>query len=185
MKDRIPSWKKKKDKYNEKKYGKLINFVEKAIPWLVLVLLAVIIGEFGHDINHFIESMGFHEWIWLNNFSDYLHHHEIIVVVVDYVIISFFLMDLYFGYWKYATNVQFVKGKFIDILAILPVGAFTGTIKLTTQAQEVFHAAIDSERIAVRSLEASRISKASRSVRLFTRIPRFLRVFKLRDLFKK
>tara|TARA_Y100000034_G_C6889409_1_gene408889 strand:+ start:879 stop:1436 length:558 start_codon:yes stop_codon:yes gene_type:complete len=185
MTKKLPKWKKVKNEYNEKHHKKLIEFIEKTIPWLVLVLLFVLLGEFGHDINHYIESMGFHEWQWLNSFSDYLHHHHWMVVVFDYIIIAFFVGDLYFGFWKYATTPQFIRGKFIDILAILPVGLMTGTIKLTTQAQEVFHAAVDTEKIAVRSLEASKVTKASKGVRLFTRAPRMLRIFRLREFLKK
>jgi len=157
------------------------------IPWLVILLLFIVIGEFGHDINHFIHNMGLHEWQWLNNLSDFVHHHHTLVLIIDNIIIAFFAIDLYFNFFKSPTFWIFLRKNFIDILAVLPLGLVIGhSAKLTTEAQEVTHVAVDSEKLVGKSLKGTKtVTKGARIARLITRLPRFFRVLRLRDFLRR
>jgi len=179
----LPPWKRKVHEFNEVGLRYLHDFVKKLIPWLVLLLLLIVAGEFGHDINHFIHNMGFHEWGFLNKFGDFVHHYKGEVLMLDNMIIVFFVIDLYFNFFKSPTFQDFLKHNFIDILAVIPAGIIISEgAKLSTEAQQLTHVAADSEKMVGRGLKAA---KSTRIVRLLSRIPRFFRVLRLRDFFRK
>jgi len=74
--------------------------VDKAIPYLVLVLLFIIVGEFA-----------FHDWI--NQYKLYVH-------IADYIIIGAFVIDLCFKFYRVRKVKIFLKKYWLEIIAVFP-----------------------------------------------------------------
>lgn len=194
-KEKLPPWKAKWNDFNEHYIGWLEWFVEKLIPWLVLILLFVILGEYSGDLNIF-------HWNWIDQVSGFFHHHEAQIHLLDQVIIGFFIVDLYFNFFKKATVQSFLETSILDIIAVAPMGLifdFAGVG--VSEAQQVLHVTTEVEKEAVVALKetklASRLTKAeeaariarlkkgTRIARFFARIPRFFRLHRLSDFWKK
>ncbi|MFH1439491.1 MAG: hypothetical protein ABIG89_02930 [Candidatus Woesearchaeota archaeon] len=187
--ENLPKWKRKFLGFNEKHLEWLENFVDRAIPWLVLILLFIIIAELGNEINHLFELM-FHKTSHLLELAaEFAHHYHTQVIIADKTIIGFFIVDLYFNFFRKATFLSFLKSFFLDIIAILPLGFLAGiaTTQVST-AQTATHIAVDSQRIATRSLESGKLLEAGkiarsvktlRIIRIITRLPRLLRLYRL------
>ena len=79
---------------------KIEVIVDKIIPYLVLILLILIIGEFTH--------------------YKLIEDNEDIVLLIDYIIVIFFLIDLSFKYYRVKNFKIFVKKYWLEILAIFP-----------------------------------------------------------------
>lgn len=149
-------------------------FVDKAIPYLLILLLVLIILE-----------VFYHELI-----VDYI----LWIDIADYVIISFFLIDLWFK-WKRSRNWKhFLKTSWLDILAVVPfylifrlfeeifiLSRFGETLGT---GQKILHEGLEVEKeVSKVAAEVEKSGKISRT-RLFVRfikplqrIPRFLKVF--------
>jgi hypothetical protein len=205
--DFLPHWKKGMLEFNHRFFGWLMEFIEKAIPWMVLVLLLIIVAELGHDINGLLHNWFHTEWHFLDVMAEFAHHYHYYVTLIDQIIISFFILDLYFNFFRKASLLGFVKTYFLDILAVLPLGFIAGALtKEVSTAQSATHVLVDTERIATRSLEVEKIAarsveaekvavetfkferitkyfKSQRFIRLFTRIPRLLRLYRLTSFF--
>ncbi|MBR9691369.1 hypothetical protein GOV06_01150 [Candidatus Woesearchaeota archaeon] len=172
------SWKTKFHNFNQARLKPVEKIVKHMIPWLVLILLLIVVGEFAHDINGLLLKIGLHELHFLTVFGDFIHHHEIWVITIDYIIISFFAFELYFNFFESETWKLFIRNNFLEMLALIPVGLIMGTIKLTTSAQQATHATIGSHKIVGKTV------KSGKALKIITRIPRFIRLLKLRKLFK-
>ncbi|MBT4540252.1 hypothetical protein HOC35_01945 [Candidatus Woesearchaeota archaeon] len=201
--EQLPHWKKGMLEFNHRFFGWLIEFIEKAIPWMVLILLLIIVAELGHGINGLLHNWFHTEWHFLDVMAEFAHHYHYYVLLIDQTIISFFVLDLYFNFFKKANLWRFVKTYFLDILAVLPLGFIAGAVaKEVGTAQTATHIVVDTERIATRGLEVEKIAarsieaekvaaetfkferitkyfKSQRFIRLFTRIPRLLRLHRL------
>ena len=182
-KERLPKWKKAWNDFNEKYFHWLEHWVDILIPWLVLCLLFIILGEYAHDINIF-------HWAWLNHVADFFHHHEAKIRFFDQVIVGFFLIDLYFNFFKKRTVMQFVKTSILDIVAVMPLGAIFRVAEVG-EAQLLIHVGGEVPKAGElaglsRLKSAPRISKVTaRFARIATRIPRLFRLHRLSDLWKK
>ena len=201
-KEKLPPWKAKWNDFNGKYLAWLEKFVEKMIPWLVLILLFVILGEYSGDLNIF-------HWNWIDQVSGFFHHHEAQIHLLDQVIIGFFIVDLYFNFFKKATVQSFLETSILDIIAVAPMGLifdFAGVG--VSEAQQVLHVTTEVEKEAAVALKetklASRLTKAEEAARLarlkkgttlaqrmprlarfFARLPRFFRLHRLSDFWKK
>jgi len=201
-KEKLPPWKAKWNDFNEHYLAWLEWLVEKMIPWLVLVLLVIIIGEYSGDLNIF-------HWHWVDHVGEFFHHYEKLIHIFDQAIIGFFIVDLYFNFFKKATVQSFLETSILDLIAVAPMGLifdFAGVG--VSEAQQVLHVTTEVEKEAAVALKetklATRLTKAEeaaklarlrksttlaqrmpRLARFFARIPRFFRLHRLSDFFKK
>lgn len=174
---------------------KLEHFIDKVIPYSLLVLLVIIILELGH-------------------FQIAVKYHKVIEAI-DWIVIVIFALDLYFKYLRIKKFSTFLKKSWLDILAIFPFFLLfrvyeelsllfrfsAGELK---EGQMVIHEVVELEKAApkftkegtriVREVEeagmVARSYRFSRFVRPLTRIPRFLKAIPFYEkpshrLFKK
>ena len=175
-KEKLPLWKAKWNHFNEHYFGWLEHLVEAFIPWLVLVLMFVLIGEYIHYINVF-------GWHWVDSISAFFHHHDSAVHLFDQFVIAFFCMDLYFNFFKKATFESFVKTSILDIIAVAPLGAIF-RIAEAGEAQLLVHVGGEApQAIKVTKVEEltklGRLEKTTLLSRIISRIPRLVRLHRL------
>ncbi len=187
---KFPRWKLCWSHFNEHYFGWLERFVDGLIPWLVLLLLFIILGEFSHSLNVF-------HWGWLDAVAEFFEHYEKAIKIIDAVIIAFFVVELYFHYFKSRTFLHFLKSSFLDILAVLPLGfvfrlARLFRIRRISESQSLLHLATKLEKTAARlahegeiASKVAKLEKTTKLSRLITRVPRFLRLARLRGFFKR
>ncbi|MBI4016568.1 MAG: hypothetical protein HY363_02640 [Candidatus Aenigmarchaeota archaeon] len=153
----------------KKEHHLLHNFewvVDVAVPYLLVVLAALLILEFLVD----------------------LEHYEPLVSIFDYVIVSFFALDLFFK-WSHVRNAKvFIRLYWIDILAVFPfylvfrlygllAGALIGGEEIAF-GQKIAH-----ETVLLREAEIGKEAKFVKEVRLARGIrfaQRLLRIIKAR-----
>ena len=175
--DELPKWKRTVLEFNHKYFHWLEHIVEHAIPWLVLILLFIIIAEFGNEINRFIEFLFNRSFHALAEVAEIAEKNHATILAMDKVIISFFVVDLYFNFFKKATLKSFFRTYFIDVIAVLPLGlALEAVAREIGGAQSVTHVAVDTERIAVRAAKTTRIIKLIRAI---ARLSRAIRLYRL------
>src|SRR3989344_6226035 len=75
-------------------------FVDKIIPYLVLLLLLIIIGEFA--------------------FQELTEHYRNYVNTADYIILSFFAVDLCFKFYRVRNVKLFFKKYWLEGIAVFP-----------------------------------------------------------------
>lgn len=148
--------------------------IEKLIPILVLLLFFIIIAELSSYMNAGLDYL-FH---WTSHsltlMAEFAHANEHDIKLVDKVIISFFVVELYFNFFKKATWKSFIRSYFLDIIAILPLGWITDLAKSEiVTAQGATHVAVDTQRIASRSAKIAKILK------ILSRIPRVIRLYRI------
>ncbi|MBW2980694.1 hypothetical protein KY360_04740 [Candidatus Woesearchaeota archaeon] len=167
-KEKLPRWKKTVDDFNIDHFEKIERFVKKAIPWLVLLLLFIILGEFAGGINRqIVARITGHESHFLEQVVEFMHHYHTWVIILDEIIIAFFVLDLYFNFFKSVTFGRFVKKYFLDIIAVTPVGLFFRGSEAVALAgdiglgQEITHVATETERAIV---EGERIAKEGEKI---------------------
>jgi len=140
---------------------KIERIVDKAIPYLLILLLFVIIGEI------FFASE-------IEPYSNY-------VSIIDGFIISVFILDLTFKYIRIRNFPKFFKSYWLEIIAVFP--AF-----LVLRIMEEFAIIVNLEEfigisqdvIEVGDRTAPRVSRMryfSRFIRPLARFPRFLKAF--------
>ena len=175
---KFPKWKKKICKFNDKNLAWLRKLVRFMIPLLVLILLFIVIGEFSEEINSLVTFFNMEEIIALNYLGEFIHLHMFKVIIFDLIVILFFIVDLYFSFFISPTFKFFLRHNYLDILAIIPIGFFAETASVTTSSQKLTHVAADSGKVV-------KATKLSGILKVLTRIPRFFRILRLRDFFKK
>ncbi|MEM4263687.1 MAG: hypothetical protein QW666_02205 [Candidatus Woesearchaeota archaeon] len=191
----LPNWKERWHHFNEKYLGWLEHFVEFMIPWMVLALLFILIGEFSHELNFF-------HWHWLDAVSEFFEYYHSFFEAFDRVIISFFVIDLYFNFFKKKRIMTFIKTSILYIIAVAPMGALFDIGGGLAETQRTIHVTTELEKEAARLIrgeeaiakitkaeEAAKIarleSSGSRIARVFARFPRFFRLNRLADFFVK
>ena len=154
-------------------YYKMELWVDKSIPYLVILLLLMIIIDFG-----------FHEEV---------EPYEIYILIFDYVVIAVFCIDLVFKYLRVRKIPEFLKKHWLDIIAIFPFFLLFrffewsyGLIKipqLLLEPQTALHESILLEKEGLRLVKAAeRTEKLSRTRLLFRfirpiqRLPRLLKI---------
>ncbi len=191
--EHLPRWKEAFNRFNEHYMGWLERFVDGLIPWLVLLLLFIILGEFSHSLNVF-------HWGWLDAVAEFFEHNEPAVRAVDHVIIAFFVIDLYFNFFKKRTVWRFFKTSILDIIAVAPLGLILRIAEIS-EAQSILHVTTEIEKEASKIIrgeeaaarllgaerfaELSRLSAGARIARVVSRIPRFFRLNHLFDFFAR
>jgi len=195
--ENLPPWKEAWHKFNDAKLGWLEHIIDKSIPWLVLALLAIILGEFSDTLNFF-------NWHWMEVVAEFFHEHEATVKVIDQTIIGFFVADLYFNFFKKAKISTWLKTSILDIIAVAPLGLILRVSGLG-EAQSVLHVTADIEKEAAKLLreeeaavklfrteqeaaklaKLQRVQKIQKATKVAARSPRFLRLYRLSQFFKK
>ncbi len=191
--EHLPRWKEAWNHFNEHYMGWLEHFVDGLIPWLVLLLLFIILGEFSHSLNVF-------HWEWLDAVAEFFEHNEYTVRIIDQFIIAFFVIDLYFNFFKKRTVWSFLKTSILDIIAVAPMGLILRVAEIS-EAQSILHITteiekeatkiIRGEEAAARLIEAERLAELTRLpagvriARIISRVPRFFRLNHLFDFFAR
>ena len=153
-------------------------FVDKIIPYLVLLLLFIIIGEFAfHDL--------------VNSYRTYVN-------ITDYTILFFFLIDLCFKFYRVRNVKLFFRKYWLEVIAVFPfilvfrmfeelfiLLRFTGPIE---EGQKIVHTVTEAARISEEQKIIRELSTLEKETRVFrsieegTRLSRtsmFLRFFRL------
>jgi len=153
-------------------------FVDKAIPYTVLLLLFIIIGEFA--------------------FHNLMNHYRTYINMIDYAIIFFFLIDLCFKFYRVRNAKLFFKKYWLEVIAVFPfilvfrlfeelfiLLRFTEPIE---QGQKIAHTVseigkISEEQNIIKELSAlekeTRVFKSIEEGTKLSRTNMFLRFFKL------
>lgn len=83
---------------------KVESFVDRAIPYTLIVLTAIIITEIF--------------------FKEFAEEHILAIEILDYSIIAFFIVDLIFKYIRIRKFKEFIKECWLDIIAVFPFVLF-------------------------------------------------------------
>lgn len=162
---------------------KLEKFVDKIIPYTLIILLFIIIGELF--------------------FRHYIEPYQLYIKITDYTIVFIFLIDLSFKYKRSTSIPNFLRTSWLDIIAVFPfflvfrlVEEMVSVAKTGEMFQLIFHETVEVEKVApefikeesriikefsgdsklIREARASRI--ATRVIRPLSRIPRFAKALK-------
>ncbi|MBU2634350.1 MAG: ion transporter [Nanoarchaeota archaeon] len=163
--------------------------IDKSIPYLVVLLLFLILGEFFY--------------------KELLEDYHLYVIIADYFIIGVFVVDLCFKFYRVRNFKIFLKKYWLDIIAVFPFfllfRVFEEVYALfrlggeISEGQMVLHTGVEIEKIAkeeriireLRELEKggkvftelekgtklSRMRFITRMFRPIQRIPRFAKAF--------
>lgn len=141
---------------------KIEYFVDRAIPFVLVLLTLMIVVEF-------------------TNFAPEYEHY---FAYLDYFVISFFVVDLCFKWYHTHDAYKFVRLYWIDIIAVLPFYAFfrvyfaaSELIAAGEPIQQLLHeSALLKETKVLRETEyAAKFAKESKLVRIVARSLRVLR----------
>jgi hypothetical protein len=152
---------------------KIELFVDWVIPYTLLVLFGMIIAE-----------AAYHEQV---------KPYELYIDILDYTIISIFIIDLIFKYMKLRNIPLFLKKHWLEVLSIFPfyllfrvfegVYLSAGLSRLIEQPQALLHGGIEVSETELRLIkEAESAGKISRTgiflklIKPLQRLPRFLKV---------
>jgi len=162
---------------------------DKIIPYLVILLLFLIAGEF--------------------LYRNFLEEYHVYVLIVDYFIVLVFFIDLCFKYYRVRNFKIFLKKYWLDIIAVFPffllfrvveeVYALFRISAEISEGQKIVHTGVEIERIVseekiireLRELEQggkvfkeieqgtklSRTSFIARLIRPLERVPRIIKAF--------
>ena len=159
---------------------KIEVIVDKIIPYLVLILLILIIGEFTH--------------------YTLILENEDIVLLIDYIIVIFFVIDLCFKYYRVKDFKVFLKKYWLEIIAVFPfflifrlveeiiiifrfgqeLGESQTIVHTIVEINRISREASEEARILREIQEATRLERTSLLVRLIRpieRIPRIITSF--------
>ncbi|MBS3146621.1 ion transporter [Candidatus Woesearchaeota archaeon] len=164
---------------------KIEVFVDRIIPYLVLILLALIIGEFTH--------------------YNLVEEHEDIVLIIDYTIVIFFLIDLAFKYHRVRNAKTFVKKYWLDILAVFPfflifrlieeisiflrlgsqLGDYQKALHTSLEVGRISEELVEEQKILREIEEATKLERTSRFGRLLRPLERIPRIFESFRFYEK
>ena len=159
---------------------KIEVIVDKVIPYLVIILLILIIGEFTH--------------------YKLIQNNENIVLLIDYFIVLIFIIDLSFKYYRIRDAKTFIKKYWLDIIAIFPfflifrlVEEIIIVFRISSElggSQTILHTFLEINRLSRGASEESKVlleiqeatklertSLFARILRPAERIPRILGAF--------
>jgi len=184
----LPPWKEKWNHFNETHLGWLEHSVEKILPWLVIFLAFILIGDFTVILEEYGYSFIVLNYPWTEIVVPFVESNAHTIEIIDQIIISFFAIDLYFNFFRKRTLWEFIRTSFVDILAIAPVGLIIEISRLG-EAQTALHVAGEAEKEAVKvEREAAEIVKMERTARIaktFEKIPKILRLNRIKYFFRK
>ncbi len=150
---------------------KIEAVVDKLIPYLLVVLLFLIIGEIFY--------------------AEKIEPYRFFVSFVDNMVVVVFVFDLIFKYMRAKHFPEFFRQHWLEIIAVFPAFLFVRIIEEFLPisrieiSQSALHEAMEAKRegklIAMEvervGAEASRIRYFARFIRPLARLPRFLRAF--------
>lgn len=138
------------------------RFVDKAIPYMLVILTALIIIELTHIAKEYEQSL----------------------IIMDYIIVTFFVIDLLFKLYHTPKMSKFIRLYWIDIIAVFPFytvfraySLAAGFVTAGEQAQKILHETVLlREAELIREVElGTKFSKDAKIVRLFARGLRMLK----------
>jgi len=135
--------------------------VDKSIPYLLVMLFFVIIGEifFAHEIVPY----------------------RVFVSIIDGFIIIIFVIDLIFKYIRIRNFTKFFKNYWLEIIAIFPAFLILRVMEefiIIVKLEESIGISQDVIEVGDRTIpRASRLRYFSRFIRPLARFPRFLKAF--------
>ena len=150
----------------EKKWWNHIEwFVDKAIPYLLIVLLGIIVVEFF--------------------FQELAQAYHKLIQVADYVILVFFVADLGFKYHRVRVMKIFLRKYWLDIVAVFPfflvfrvfeeAARLLGEVReLGPQAQKIVHVGLELKEVRLAE-EAGKLGREAEEVSKLSRTERFAR----------
>lgn len=153
------------------------HIIDASIPYWVLILLVILIVEFG--------------------FPSTAEKYHLIIEILDWCIVTFFVLDLVFK-WQHVHHVKpFLKKYWLDIIAVFPfflLFRFFDEIRLifrltateAKEAQLIFHEGLELEKatkVIREGEEVAKISRSSRFLRFIRPIARVPRLFKAIEFF--
>ena len=144
--------------------------VDKSIPYILVILLFLIIGE--------------------KFYAEKIEPYGFFVSAVDNTVILIFIMDLTFKYMRTRYFPDFFRKHWLEIIAVLPASLFVRMIERFIPvstfevSQSILHEATEikrEEKLIVMEVEkAGQISRTRyflRFVRPLARLPRFIKAF--------
>lgn len=152
----------------KRQWKRLEIFVDKIIPYLLVILLIIIILDIF--------------------FKEIIEPFHLYVEIIDYIIIAFFVVDLIFKYLHSRKITDFFKHNWIEIIAVLPVFLVARIIEETVgfflaaediaRVQRIVHEGVKVEEEGAKiAQELGRSSRFTRFIRPFARLPRFIKAF--------
>ena|SRR3989344_7685895 len=158
---------------------KIEVIVDKIIPYLVLILLILIVGEFTH--------------------YKLIEENANLVLIIDYFIVVMFIIDLSFKYYRVRDAKTFIKKYWLDIIAVFPffllfrlvdeIIIFFRISSELAESQKILHTGVEISRISREISEEQRIlreiqeatrlertAKIARIIRPAERLPRIWRM---------
>src|SRR3990167_8964019 len=75
-------------------------FFDRAIPYVILLLIFIIVGEFA--------------------FHNFMNKYRLYVSLADYVIVGFFIIDLGFKFYRVRNVKLFFKKYWLEVIAVFP-----------------------------------------------------------------
>lgn len=148
-------------------FEKIEHLNLKLIPFAIIALLIIIIIElFVHIENHTV---------------------ELSLKILDGIVITIFIIDLFFLALKAKTTSFFFKNYWLDILAVFPFGLMFNTVErfyrgIIAAERIVIGQAVAHETLEIQK-EVSAISKSRRAARFMRIIARSLRLITKSRLF--
>lgn len=186
--ENLPPWKEKWNNFNETKLGWLEKFVENVLPWLVIILAVILVGEFTVLLNDYGYNLIILNYPWTEIVVPFFNSNSVAIELIDQIIVSFFAIDLYFNFFRKRTLGEFLKSSFIDILAIAPVGLLLDLARIG-EAQTALHVAEETEKEAAKleaeAVELARLERISRILKAIEKLPKVLRLNKIKEFFEK
>ena len=152
------------------------EIVDKLIPFLLIILAAIIIVELTSD-----------------KLAEKYHTY---IQIFDYFLITTFIIDLGFKYHRIRNIPQFIRECWLDIIAIFPffivfrffegLLGILGISEATVQAQKVLHVGVGVEKELVATVKegsrvAEEVSRAEKLTKYIRAGARSLRLLKLKD----
>jgi hypothetical protein len=166
------SWKENWNRFNDEQLGWLEDFVEKMVPWFVLLLFFIVVGEFSDMLNVF-------GWAWLDTVYVFFVRNEEAIQFFDNIIVALICIDLYFNFFKKRTVWAFLKSSIVDIIAIAPVGEII-LLSGLGEFQSVLHVGSEIEQGAAKIIRGEEFAARSvRTIRAVSRLPRFIQLYRL------
>ena len=146
---------------------KIEEIVDWLIPWMLLLLLAIIVVE-----------------IFFEHTAEIYHTQ---ILIADYVVITVFVIDLAYKYNKARKIPLFLKKYWLDIIAVFPIFLILRLfqelgliLEIGQRTQQILHEGLEIEKEGariVREIEAgaktARASRFARFLRPIARLPRF------------
>lgn len=141
---------------------KLEQFIDRAIPFVLILLLFIIICEF--FFVHFYERWSYY------------------FLATDIIILGLFILDLTFKYQRAKSVPYFLRHYWLDIIAVFPfflvfrvfetVGFIRGTVEAGQEAQKLFHAGLEVEK------QIKGVSGIEREIKVVSELDKEARIIK-------